>query len=302
MTPTAARPPRLAELVASLSVATDLGLGLPEDHVMRQTMIARRLGAAAGFTPEQHATAFYVSLLAWVGCISDSHELSRSFGDDLRVRRESYHVDKAGAQMMRFLLAQAMTGRTTAQGIAMVGRVLAGGFSDAVDSFVTHCQTTGDIADRLALPPGVRQCLTQVFERWDGHGSPGQLSGAEIDPVVRVVQIADDAEVLYRTAGVTAALDMLASRSGTEFDPDLVDLTAAQADSIFGNLEYCDAWDAVIATDPGAGPPMSGRELDAALVVFADYADLKSPYFLGHSRARGDTGSRCGDTYRAAAR
>ena len=38
---------RLAELVASLSLATDLGLGQPQEHVLRQSVIARRLAAAA---------------------------------------------------------------------------------------------------------------------------------------------------------------------------------------------------------------------------------------------------------------
>ena len=34
---------RLAELVASLSLATDLGLGQPVEHVLRRTVIATRL-------------------------------------------------------------------------------------------------------------------------------------------------------------------------------------------------------------------------------------------------------------------
>jgi hypothetical protein len=43
---------RLAELVAALSLATDLGLGLPQEHVLRQTVIARRLAAAARLPDE----------------------------------------------------------------------------------------------------------------------------------------------------------------------------------------------------------------------------------------------------------
>jgi hypothetical protein len=31
---------RLAELVAALSLATDLGLGQPQEHIIRQTLIA----------------------------------------------------------------------------------------------------------------------------------------------------------------------------------------------------------------------------------------------------------------------
>ena len=54
---------RLAELVAALSLATDLGLGQPQDHVLRQTVIARRLAAAADLREEQQTAVFYVSLL-----------------------------------------------------------------------------------------------------------------------------------------------------------------------------------------------------------------------------------------------
>ena len=44
---------RLAELVASLSLATDLGLGLPQEHVLRQTVIATRLARLAGRIPKR---------------------------------------------------------------------------------------------------------------------------------------------------------------------------------------------------------------------------------------------------------
>ena len=44
--PSPSTPPvRLSELVASLSLATDLGLGLPQEHVLRQTVIALAAGS-----------------------------------------------------------------------------------------------------------------------------------------------------------------------------------------------------------------------------------------------------------------
>lgn len=275
----------MAELVASLSIATDLGLGLPQDHVLRQTLIAIRLGEVAGFTAEQRTAVFYVSLLAWVGCISDSHEMARSFGDDLRIRSESYLVDKAGLEMVRFMFAQAVRGRPPLEGVAMVARLLASGFSDATDSFVTHCQTTGDIADRLALSPQVRHSLGQVFERWDGRGTPAGINGADIDPVVRVVQIADDAEVLHRQYGLSAAVEMLRERRGSEFDPQLVDLLITGAAEIFGELDRTDVADRVAQMSRMLETPLTPAQFDAALEVFGDYADLKSPWFTGHSRA-----------------
>ncbi len=78
--------------------------------------------------------------------------------------------------------------------LTTIGRFLAGGYRDAVDGFIAHCQTTGDIADRLGLEQ-VQGALAHAFERWDGKGAPGAVRGAQIEPVMRVVQIADDAEV-----------------------------------------------------------------------------------------------------------
>ena len=91
-----AAPVRLAELVASLSLATDLGLGQPQEHILRQTVIATRLSAWAGASDDEQAATFYVSLLAWVGCLSDSYELGRWFDDDGALRAASYTIDRAG--------------------------------------------------------------------------------------------------------------------------------------------------------------------------------------------------------------
>ncbi len=285
MPATAASDVRLAELVAALSLATDLGLGQPQDHVLRQTVIATRLASAAGLTDEEQATAFYVSLLAWVGCVADSHEMARWFGDDRQIRADSYEIDKIGLPMLRFMVGHVAAGGPPLRRLTMIGRFLAGGMGDAMNSFVGHCQTTGEIADRLALPPGVHAALAQAFERWDGKGTPAKLRGEQIDAVMRVVQVADDAEVFHRMAGVAAAMEVLRERSGGEFDPALVALCDAQADAIFGDLDAVDAWSVVIDGCAALDRRVPEAELTELLEIFADYADLKSPWLLGHSRA-----------------
>ena len=130
----------------------------------------------------------------------------------------------------------------------------------------------------------VRRSLAQAFERWDGKGVPGRLAGDAIDPVMRIVQIANDAEV-SRAAGGPAAVAMLRRRRGTEFDPELVDLVCTDADEILGDLDELDGWDAVIDGCAALDRRIAEAELDAVLALFADYADLKSPWFTGHSRA-----------------
>jgi HD-GYP domain-containing protein (c-di-GMP phosphodiesterase class II) len=274
---------RLAEMVAALSLATDLGLGQPQEHVLRQTVIARRLAAAAGLPDDQQAAVFYVSLLAWVGCTSDSHELAAWFGDDQRLRADSYEVDKSGAARLRFVLGHVGEGSGPVRRLTMIGRFLAGGPDRAARSMLGHCQTTGDVADRLGLGTEVGRALQQAFERWDGKGIPGRRAGEQIHPAMRLVQIADDVEVFHRVYGTDAATEMLRSRRATEFDPGLVDLFCDRAVELLDGLDEVDAWDAVISGDGNLGPELSEAALTRVLRVFADYADLKSPSWLGHS-------------------
>ncbi|MFD3706803.1 HD domain-containing phosphohydrolase [Nocardia sp. NPDC058658] len=281
-------PFRLAELVASLSLATDLGLGQPQEHVLRQTVLAVRLAQAAGLSEADRAAAYYVSLLAWVGCVADSPEMARWFGDDLRIRADSYDVDKTGLPMMGFLLGHLAEGASPLRRIATTGRFLAGGVRDTMDSFLTHCRTAADIAERLGMPDAVQAALPQAFERWDGHGVPGGLRGEAITPVMRVVHIADDAEVHARVGGIDAAVRMLLSRSGTEFDPDLVELCTRDGGALLDGLDQVDAWQQVIDGCAALDRPIPDSELTDVLTVFADYSDAKATWFLGHSRGVAD--------------
>src|SRR4051794_16797491 len=118
---------RLAELVAALSLATDLGLGQPQEHIIRQTVIAMRMAELDGLSDEELAAVFYVSLLAWVGCVADAHEMGKWFGDDTAVRAESYLVDLTGLPMMRFMIGHVGGGGSPGGGLTMIGRVLGGG-------------------------------------------------------------------------------------------------------------------------------------------------------------------------------
>ena len=126
----AATPVNLAKMIASLSLATDSGCGLPKEHVLRQTVIGSRLAELADLGPEEQAATFYISLLARVGCIADSHELAHWFGDDRQIRGDSYQVDKVGLPMMRMMLSHVGAGAGPVRRMTILGRFLGGGFRD----------------------------------------------------------------------------------------------------------------------------------------------------------------------------
>jgi HD-GYP domain-containing protein (c-di-GMP phosphodiesterase class II) len=275
---------RLAELVAALSLATDLGLGQPQQHVIRQTLLAMRMADLEGFSDDERSAIFYVSLLAWVGCVADAHEMGKWFGDDTAVHADSYEVDMIGMPMMRFMLGHVGTGSPPLGRLTMIGRFLAGGSKEVAASMASHCETSGDLSMRLGLGPDVRDPLQQAFERWDGKGYPAQLAGDDIARIMRIIRIAHEAEASHRIGGVDAAVEMLRSRRGTEFDPELVDHFCANADELLASLDDVDGWDVLIGGQEALGHPLSDGDLDVALEAFADFADVKSPFLLGRSR------------------
>jgi HD-GYP domain-containing protein (c-di-GMP phosphodiesterase class II) len=275
---------RLAELVAALSLATDLGLGQPQQHIIRQTLIAMRVAELEGLSDDERAAIFYVSLLAWVGCVADAHEMGKWFGDDMAVRADSYLVDLTGLPMMRFMIGHVASGSSPIRRLTMIGRFLAGGSKEVEQSMASHCETSGDLSLRLGLGPEVRDPLQQAFERWDGKGSPARLAGYQIARIMRIVHVANDVEALHRIGGVDAAVEMLRSRRGTEFDPELVDRYCAHAGELLASIDELDGWETLIGGRGALGRELRSEELDQALEAFADYADVKSPFTLGHSR------------------
>src|SRR6266550_3659240 len=63
---------RIAEVVATLSYAADLGLGQPMAHCMRQTVLALRLADLAGATPAEREATYYLGLMMNAYCHADA--------------------------------------------------------------------------------------------------------------------------------------------------------------------------------------------------------------------------------------
>jgi HD-GYP domain-containing protein (c-di-GMP phosphodiesterase class II) len=288
---------RLAESIAALSLATDLGLGLPMEHVLRQCVVALTLGERLGLEESERSAVYYVALLAWVGCHADSYEQARWFGDDISARAATYGTDMSPSGRVRFAGRQVGAGlpplrrARTAIEFAATGR-------EALESMhSTHCLLAGELAERLDLGEPVRDALLQMFERWDGKGQPDGLVGTEIARPARLVQLADVVEVYHRTGGVDAAVAVARERRGTQFDPALVDVFCSDPEGVLAPQDAATSWDAVIEAQPGLRRKLGDAELDAALEAFADFADLKSPYTLGHSRGVADLAAAAGPAY-----
>ena len=250
------------------------------EHVLRECLIALGLGERIGLDGAERATVYYAALLTWVGCHVDAYEQATWFGDDLAFKADFPHVDGPGAG---FALRHLGAGRPLLER-ARLGVTFPGGGRRAAWSMLdNHRLAAEQLASQLGLGPEVQHALRQAFERWDGRGTPGEVRGTAISITSRLVSLADVVEVYERARGIRAAIDVARERSGTQFDPSLVEVFCRDATALFEGLEASTTWEAVIAAEPELDAHLSDEELDATLEAIANFTDLKSPYTHGHS-------------------
>ena len=286
---------RLGELVATLALAQDNAFGQPLESQLRSCLLAGWLGEAAGFDDELRATTYWVALLRYVGCTSHSHEVAALFGDDIAIRAQSL-VHDAGdpAEVVRDVLAYATAARAPEEHDAVVAATTAGLHDWVVLNFTSGCEAGDHFVRRLGLSDDVRHALAHTFERWGGTGFPNGVAGEAIPLAMRVVHLTHDVEAIARRFSPQAALDAVRVRRGRTYDPALADLLLDHGDGWLQRLAKVDPWDAVLESEPTPLRLLVDAELDEALLVVADFADVKSPYGVGHSR-------RCASLVAAAA-
>lgn len=279
---------RLTEVLGAFSLATDLGLGQPMEHVLRSWAIAARLGDHLGVHPEERGALYYVATLAWVGCVADTPEVAAWFGDDIAFRRDSYQVDLAGLPMLGFMLRHVGMGSPGIQRIRLAANLVGTGGKGIRQGLMSHCLTTAQMAERLGLGTEVSDPLRQMFARWDGKGVPSDVSGSAIAFSMRLFHLADTVEVFHRTAGVDAAIAVARERRGKQLDPSVVDAFCALAPEVLGDSSTEPDWRLILSNEPALQRRLSEAELDAALEAIADFTDLRSPVRAGHSRGVAD--------------
>ena len=276
---------RIAELVGTLSYAADLGLGQPMDHCLRQTVIAGRLAELAGASDRDRSTTFYLGLLMNAYCHADAAEQATWFDDDIGFKSEG--VETLGwntAQILAFLVRRLASHGSSAARVKRLISYPLKGQRLVLGFMTTHAAMGARFAQRIGLDAAVGTAIGQAYEQWDGKGVPDQLSGEMIGLPARLVQLASPVEVFSRRHGNKAAVAMVRRNAGTQFDPALAEIFCANPTQVFDGVDEAADWDAVLAVEPEPCRKVSGRELDAVLEEMADLADLKSPYFAGHSR------------------
>jgi HD-GYP domain-containing protein (c-di-GMP phosphodiesterase class II) len=270
-----------AEVMMALSLATDLGTGRPMEWAMRSAMLGVRLGEALQLDESELREVYYGMLLIYVGCTAEVDLAIHLLGDDPAAAMASVDlIDKGDpAQMGPWLESYIGAGQPPeerAKTLANAGKLIH-------DFQIGHCEVARYFAERLGFDPGLREALGQMYERWDGDGLPRGLKGEALRRSIRIILLIRDLEAYLYTHGVEAAVAVARQRAGSLHDPTITARFCDLAPVLCSSLNTDATWDAVVALEP-SGYYLSENEWDDALLAIADFVDLLSPWFLGHSR------------------
>jgi HD-GYP domain-containing protein (c-di-GMP phosphodiesterase class II) len=276
---------RLADLLAGLSVASDLGFGLPPETAMRACVVGTALARRMGLPEEEVADVFYATLLLHVGCGALSHETAALFGDELRLMRGVAETNVADPADVEATLVPLVThGMSAPAAAGLVSRLVEHGESFPRMYDTGSCEVASATARRLGLGEGAARAIEDMDEWWAGGWVPRGLRGDEIALSGRVARAAAEAAHIAGLRGAERAVQALRERSGTILDPAVVGAFAAGADELLAEATTGDPRERLLAVEPEPVVEVPATGLPAVAAAFGDLADLKTPFTHGHSR------------------
>ncbi len=276
---------RLADLLGGLSIACDLGFGLPPEEAMRSCLIATELARRLGLPEPEVADAYYTALLMHVGCSALSHEAAAAWGNEQRALGAAARTNLADPVEVAGTLLPAIVAGLAAPERS---RVEAYASSPAGQQFgrlfdTGSCEVGSATARRIGLGPGVVRALREAVEWWNGAGPPKGLAGEEIALPARIARASADAARFDHLGGADAVVEALRRRSGVILDPDIVKTLAASAEEILAGTRVGDPRDRLLEAEPEPVVEIDSSDVGRVAEAFGDLADLKTPWTHGHS-------------------
>ncbi len=279
---------RLAELMGALSYALDITEGQPAGHCVRSCLIGMRLGRELRMSDAALAELYYTLLLKDLGCSSNAARICELYiTDDLAFKRDVKRLDDDQfLETVQFALGHTALGAGLWQRFKVLLGSLRSKEAAAQELIVTRCQRGASIARRLRFHERVAQGIHSLDEHYNGQGRPERLGGADIPLYSRIALLAQVVEVVSTDSGVEAALLEARHRSGSWFDPALVDvlLRIGKDDELWLQLRSPDVSEHVFDAEPARFSVLVDDEyLDEIAAAFGEIVDSKSPYTAGHS-------------------
>jgi HD-GYP domain-containing protein (c-di-GMP phosphodiesterase class II) len=280
---------RCSELMAAISLATDLGMGLPLESGLAICLVTLSLADRLGTGLSVRQRCYQLALLQHIGCTAAASQVAAVMGDEMIMRAHTGTLDFADRrQMLGFLLGHVARVSPPLGRPAALARAIAGN-KTMTGTVADVCEAAVMLGERFGYDPDAVGDLGCVYEHWDGSGFPGAAAGDKITEPAQVVQVASLAVAAHRAAGAGWAADLIRQRRGHSLAPAVADAFLGDPDGLLWPLAAPETlWDGVIATEPAPSGAASAEEIDRVLLAVADFVDLKSPYLAGHSSGVGN--------------
>lgn len=283
---------RLAAIIGALSHALDLTEGQPPGHCQRCCWIGFHIGKELGLTEIELWELYYTLLLKDAGCSSNAERLCELYSsDDLHTKHGFTRVDTDSVgQLARFVFTHAAPGAGLNNRLSHIFTLLRHGEHLANELVSTRCERGALVARQLGFSETVAAGIRNLDEHWNGNGRPGRREGESIPLGSRIALLAQVADVFYQVGGTAASRNEVRRRSGTWFEPRIVDAFERIARDpdfwvVFGTADFENR---VWALEPGRKDvEITEERLDAIALAFAQIVDAKSHFTFGHSERVG---------------
>jgi HD-GYP domain-containing protein (c-di-GMP phosphodiesterase class II) len=281
--PTATGEVRAAEVIASMCLATDLGMGFPFEHGFHATLTTMRLCQLLDVDEDTVSRTYFACLLMYAGCNVDGVERSEIFGGEmtehLTHRQFGSAFESLGGVIRALPSPGASPARRTFQ--TMTGLPRAARFQSR--HFAALCEVAGMLAERLGVPRSVYEMFPFLTERWDGAGVLKRAGGDEIPLPLRIITVGRDATYQRLIGDDDHVTHVIASRAGHAFDPEVAAVFLENAAHVLGPRELSETvWEEVLASEPRPWLTLAGPAIDQALGAIGAFSDLVSPDLTGH--------------------
>ena len=271
--------------MAALSLATDLGIGVPLEHGLQSTLVAMRLAERLGVDSGTASQTYYACLLFYVGCTADAEVAAETFGDDDAL---TTHALPARFGSKPEMMAGIMRALASSGSLAPVRAMqMVRGMPRAAREFKGHvtafCEVAQMLTDRLGLPASM-QGLFAIPGRALGRQGPAWSGQARADPAAGADRLGGPRRRVPAHAGRRGVRRRGGPQAGgRRVRPGGGHPARRRGRGAPGARRHAFVWEETLACEPGPQLTLEGEAIDRALGAMGDFADLASPYLVGHS-------------------
>ncbi|HUG31601.1 MAG TPA: HD domain-containing phosphohydrolase [Acidimicrobiia bacterium] len=283
-TPSDAETLRTAEVIATVCLATDLGMGFPLEHGCHATLMAVRFCDILGVDVDITNQVYYGSMLMYTGCTSEAAMGQRVLAGNRLENLVPHLFGGYGERFASLIRSLPPEGVTPIERGVEITRRFPRLIANTREHQTALCEVAEMLTRRLGLPSDISGLFTFLTERWDGNSILKRSKGDDVPLAVRIFILCRDLAFQRLIGGEAHAVEVARERSGHAFDPKLADAFVANADEVFAATTGTEStWVSILDAEPKPWNVLAGGEIDVALAALGDFADLISPFFAAHS-------------------